>query len=406
MSTPNVTYHTIDGRNAGTWAVLIIFAVMAAIGFLAAMYMDHNGHWVTGMTNHVVWGLPIVVAIFLIVSSTGCLNVASIGSVFEKQPYKPFGRLAGITALAVQAGGLAMLVLDLGRNDRIITFVTNLNPTSIFSLNVFLYSGFFIFVIFYLWTMMDGKKMGHLYRPAALWAFIWRLILTTGSGSIFGFMVSRSAYHSTLVAPLFIALSMSFGLAMYVLVMLWLNASTGRKYPSPELLRRLRILLGILVGVSLYFVVIHHLTNYYTAERRDVEKFLLFGDNVYVPLLWVGFGLIGSVIPMALVLLPARTFGSAKISLGLASALVVFGGHCFMYAFVVGGEAFPVELFPGKIVSSSFGDGAIAHYAPSLPEWLLVIGGYGVTGLLITVVIWALPMLPSSFPSEADQKLH
>ncbi len=406
MSTPSVTYHTIDGRNAGTWAVLITFILMTALGGLAAMYTEHNGHWVTGMTNHVVWGLPIVIAIFLIVSSTGCLNVASIGSVFGKQPYKPFGRLAGVTALAVQAGGLAILVLDLGRSDRIITFVTNLNPTSIFSLNVFLYSGFFIFVAFYLWTMMDGQRMDHLYRPAALLAFTWRLILTTGSGSIFGFMVSRSAYHSTLVAPLFIALSMSFGLAMYVLVMLWLNASTGRKYPSPELLRRLRILLGILVGVSLYFVVIHHLTNYYTAERRDVEKFLLFGDNVYVPLLWIGFGLIGSVIPMLMVLLPARTVGGAKLSLGVASALVVFGGQCFMYEFVVGGQAFPVELFPGKIVSSTFGDGVIAHYTPSIPEWLLVIGGYGVVGLIITVVIWALPMLPSSFAQETSDTAH
>ena len=32
-------------------------------------------------------------------------------------------------------------------------------------------------------------RLGHMYRPVALAAFIWRLILTTGSGSIFGFMI-------------------------------------------------------------------------------------------------------------------------------------------------------------------------------------------------------------------------
>lgn len=240
-----------------------------------------------------------------------------------------------------------------------------------------------------------------MYRPAALAAFIWRLILTTGSGSIFGFMIARSAYHSTLVAPMFIALSLSFGLAVYILVMLWLNASTGRKYPSPELLHRLRILLAILTAVSLYMVVIHHLTNIYVAERRDVERFLLFDSAIYAPLLWIGFGLVGSVLPIALALGPARTVASAKVTLALASAMVVLGGHAFMYVFIVGGEAFPVELFPGKIVSSTFSDGAIASYSPSLPELLLGLGGYGVAGLLMVVGLWALPMLPGGFAEDA-----
>jgi Ni/Fe-hydrogenase subunit HybB-like protein len=400
MTTP-ISYHTIDGRNVGTWIVLIAFIVLTALGGLATLYMEHNGHWVTGMTNHVVWGLPHVFAMFLILSSTGALNIASIGSVFEKAPYRPFGRLSGLTALALQAGGLAVLALDLGRSDRLITFMTTYNFTSIFALNVFLYSGFFAFVIFYLWTMMD-RRMGHMYRPAALWAFIWRLILTTGSGSIFGFMISRSAYHSTLVAPMFIALSMSFGVAMFTLVMLWLNASTGRKYPSPELLRRLRILLAILVGVSFYMVAIHHLTNFYVAERRDVERFLLLDSGLYASLIWVGFGLIGSVIPVFLLLNPANTVGRSKAALALAAALVVIGGHCFMYSFIIGGEAFPVELFPGKVVSSNFGDGAIASYVPHLPEIILGIGGYGVAGLLLIVVLWALPMLPGGFPETVE----
>ena len=40
---------------------------MTGIGFLAAYYMEHHGHYVTGMNNQVVWGMPHVFAIFLIV---------------------------------------------------------------------------------------------------------------------------------------------------------------------------------------------------------------------------------------------------------------------------------------------------------------------------------------------------
>ena len=64
------------------WGLLAILAVIIGIGGAAALYMEHQGHWVTGMTNSVVWGTPHVFAVFLIVAASGALNVASIGSVF------------------------------------------------------------------------------------------------------------------------------------------------------------------------------------------------------------------------------------------------------------------------------------------------------------------------------------
>ena len=158
--------------------------ILAALG--AVWYMEHQGHWVTGMTNQVVWGLPHVFAVFLIVAASGALNIASIGSVFGREPYQPLGRLSGLVAIALLAGGLAVLVLDLGRPDRLSVAMTHFNFKSIFAWNVILYSGFFAVVAAYLWTMMDWR-MKRFYKPAALSAFLWRLVLTTGTGSIFGF---------------------------------------------------------------------------------------------------------------------------------------------------------------------------------------------------------------------------
>ena len=62
-----------------------------AVAGLAALYMEHNGHWVTGMTNQVVWGTPHIFAIFLIVAASGALNVASIGTVFGARPTNRLG---------------------------------------------------------------------------------------------------------------------------------------------------------------------------------------------------------------------------------------------------------------------------------------------------------------------------
>jgi len=91
------------------WLLLLLGGVVTAIGVGAAYYMEEHGHIVTGMNNQVVWGLPHVFAIFLIVAASGALNVASIGTVFGKPLYKPLGRLSGLLAIALLAGGLAAM---------------------------------------------------------------------------------------------------------------------------------------------------------------------------------------------------------------------------------------------------------------------------------------------------------
>ena len=71
-------FNTIEGRSLGFYALLGILGAFLLAGGLAALYMEHNGHWVTGMSNQIVWGTPHVFAVFLVVAASGALNVASI----------------------------------------------------------------------------------------------------------------------------------------------------------------------------------------------------------------------------------------------------------------------------------------------------------------------------------------
>ena len=78
------------------------------------------------MSNQIVWGMPHVFAVFLIVAASGALNVASVSSVFNRLAYKPFARLSGMLADRLLVGGLAVLVLDLGRPERVFVAMTHL----------------------------------------------------------------------------------------------------------------------------------------------------------------------------------------------------------------------------------------------------------------------------------------
>ncbi|MFW5453898.1 NrfD/PsrC family molybdoenzyme membrane anchor subunit [Thioalkalivibrio sulfidiphilus] len=395
-------FREIEGRSKGYYGLLVLLLFGIGLGLVAAALKGTYGHHITGMNNHVVWGLPHVFAIFLIVAASGALNVASIASVFGRKAYKPLAPLSGLLAITLLAGGLAILVLDLGRPDRLIVAMTHYNFKSIFAWNIFLYTGFIAIVAVYLWFMMERRMNPHSTKVGYL-AFFWRLILTTGTGSIFGFLVAREAYDAAILAPLFIALSFSLGLAVFLLVLLAAFNGTGRPL-GDAILRRLKNLLGIFVAGVLYFVAVYHLTNLYATRLHGVEAFLLVHGGIYPFLFWFGQITLGSLLPLVLLFHPVWSRSRAVIA--AACGLVILGGLAQLYVTIIGGQAYPLDLFPGHDVSSSFFDGVVAPYTPSTVEWMLGIGGVALALFMVTVAIKFLRFLPESLADEKVDPHH
>ena len=395
-----IALRELQGTSLGYYLLLVALVLVTLVGLGAVWFMEHNGHIVTGMNNQIVWGLPHVFAVFLVVAASGALNIASMASVFGKSEFKPLGPLSGLLALALLLGGLTVLMLDLGRPDRLIVAMTHYNFKSIFALNIFLYSGFMGFVIVYLWTMME-RRMNRFTPLAGLFAFVWRMALTTGTGSIFGFLVARQAYDSALLAPLFIALSLSYGLAVFLLVLMF--ACQGSDRPLGDaLLAKFARLQVIFIAAGLYFVLVYHLTNLYFTKHHDFERFLLLEGGLYTALFWLGQVLLGSVLPLVLLLHPH--IGQMRRRIAASAALVVGGGFAQMYVTIIGGQAFPLVLFPGRQVSSSFYDGVVHSYSPSLPEWLLGFGGVAIVGLIVMLALKILSFLPERLDDAALQE--
>ena len=57
-------------------------------------------------------------------------------------------------------------------------------------------------------------------------------------------------------------------------------------------------------------------------------------------------------------------------------------------------------MFPGKEVTSSFFDGVVAGYSPSLPEVVLGIGGTALALAAVVVGVRVLRFLPVSLADE------
>jgi len=381
-----MNFTALSGKTGRFIVLLAGLLVFALLGLYCAHVMDIHGHIITGMNNHVVWGLPHVFAISLIVAASGALNGASLSSVFGRSEYKPFARVSVLLAISLLVGGLIVLVLDLGRPDRLIVAMTHFNFKSIFTWNIFLYTGFVFIGIVYLVVMIE-RPFNRFVGQVGMLAFVWRLILTTGTGSIFGFLVGRDALDSALLAPLFIAVSFALGMAMLSLCILFIIRWRGET-ASEDLLLSLKQYLRWFLLAVLYFSVVHHLTNLYVAEHSETQQFALSGS--FSIIFWLGHVVIGVMVPW--ILLRGLNGSNRLVS---ASVCAIIGSVCLLYAIIIGSQSTPQRLFPGKTVTSStFGDAGFALYQPSLWEWGLGMGGVAIALLVCVLGLRLFPLLP------------
>lgn len=390
----NISYSELESSsNIVFWGVFSCFGLLLLGGIGAFNYMHHHGHYVTGMNNQIVWGIPHVFAIFLIVAASGAANIATIGTVFGKKTYQPFGRLSLLLAASLLVGGLIVLLLDLGSLGHVIEMTKGaLNFSSIFAWNMILYSGFITIILIYLWTMMDRVKTAKsLYKPIGIANLVWRVILTAGTGSIFGVLIAREYYNLVLMAPLFIAASYVFGTSIYSLLLIFTSKLAKRDF-GESIIKRLRSSLPLFIVAVLFFELIRHVVNIYVTEHRDVESYILSGDK-FSRLFWIGQILIGSLLP--LFLLWSRYFKNNTVALTSASGLVIIGGFIQLYIIIIGGQSYPLELFPNAEISSSFADGIYSSYSATLPEYLLGFGGIGLSFCIVLIGMKVFRMLPT-----------
>ena len=369
---PAATHAHLNAPAARLWPALAVVGAVAVAGLLAFALIETEGHHVTGMTQRVPWGLPHVFAYFLILSASGALNVAMMAAVFGREIYRPLEPFSAMLAIALLIGGLTILVLDLGRADRVLLTLEYRNNRSIFTWNTVLYTGFLLLAASHLATLLS-RRHARFSPITGHAANLWRFALTTGTGLDLGVLIARDMYGSAMYAPLFISYSLTYGLAVFLLLLPALTWLGGPR-PEPAAWRRLGRLLAVFVAVSFYLAVALSAFNLYAPAGRDLVRFIWLEGGIYTALVWGGQVVVGTVLPLLLIL-RGRIFAAA--------AATAVGGFATLYVFVVAAQVFPQQVLPGWQISSPYGDGSVASYIPTGPEWLLGLGGVAVALLVL-----------------------
>jgi len=387
-----LTYTPIEGRSRRYYTAVAVLAAVALAGLISFAISYLRGHQVFGSNNAIPWGLPIVIAIYLIGLSAGSLILSSLTYVFGQESYKPIARVAVFLAVVLIFGAMVAIAVDLGRPEkswRLFMFFYLNNMTSMFALNGILYAGYFVISLTYLGAIL-ANQLKWVKRIGIL-AVCWAVLVHMGTGAIFGFIATREIFYSPMKPFEFLAAAMVSGLALLIIAVV-LTLRFSKRSMGQEVVFTLGRLLSALIVLLVILVVVDKLTHFYS-PNRDATVFLFTGR--YSWLFWAGQVGLAYIVPLIILFHPKARKTIKWIM--IAAASVVIGIFFERLALVIPGLAYPLHYYPGHIEGIW---GEVGSF-PILPtEVILSIGMFAFLGVLYFLGLKFMDVLPPSIEPE------
>ncbi len=384
----SLSYSSVEGKSKGYYLLVVILAVLALAGLTSFAISYIMGHQVFGSNNIIPWGMPIVLAIYLIGLSAGSLILSSLTYVFGREEYRPIARMAVFLAIVLIFGAMLSIAVDLGRPEkfwRLFMFFYMNNMLSMFAINGILYGGYFVISLVYLGFIFANQPK--FTRIMGIIAVGWAVLVHMGTGGIFGFIAAREPWFSSLRPLEFLAAAMTSGLALLILAVVLTLKFSGRDVKR-EMVTSLGGLLSVFIIILLVLVVVDKLTHFY-APSRDAAVYMLTGPSSWV--FW-GFQIgMGVVIPLAILFHPR--FNKTIRGVALATASVVIGVFFERFYLVIPAAAYPLHYYPGKIEGIW---GATGSFPITPIETVLSLGIVALLGLIFVLGLKYLDLLPAA----------
>jgi Ni/Fe-hydrogenase subunit HybB-like protein len=383
---------TIEGKSRNYRLAVAVFAFLALMGLICFGLSYVLGHQLFGSSNVIPWGMPIVLAIYLIGLSAGSLILSSLTYVFGREEYRPIARMAVFLAIVLIFGAMISIAVDLGRPEkfwRLFMFFYLNNMTSMFAINGILYGGYFVISLFYLGIILTEQKKAS--RIMGIIAVCWAVLVHMGTGAIFGFVAARETWFSPLKPLEFLSAALASGLALLIVVTILTLKLSGRNI-NKDMITSLGNMLRTFIIILLILILIDKLTHLYE-PAREATMFMLAGEYSWI--FWVlQIGLVAA-LPLA-ILFDSRLNKRIKWIV-IAAVSVVIGVFFERYYLVIPGAAYPLHLYPGKIEGVY---GAVGSFPITPTEMGLSIGIIASLVALFLLGLKYLEALPPKPPAE------
>lgn len=400
------------------WSIIFI------VGLYALYVQITEGHIVTGMRDHVVWGLYIANFIFFIGISYAGAIISGFLHLFKIEWRKPIIRIAELITVIATIIGPIYILLCVGRLDRLHHLIIYPRLQSPITWDVLAISTYLVGSIIFLYlalirdfsilaradlavhpwkkklyrffslgfrnTPEQRKKLDFSTNLLALLIIPTAIIVHSVLSWIFG-MTLRPGWHSTIFGPYFVLAAIYSGTGVLI-VSMWVFRKLYKleKYILEKHFFYLGYLLIVLAAGYGYFTFSEYLTDWYSSEKWNAELLdKLFDLHQYG--WWFLFANLGGVL-LPIIVIGIPYFRSIN-SIALVSAILVLAMWVKRYLIIV--PTLETTLLPMQDTRLEY-----ISYSATWVEWALTFAGIAMFFLMFKLVSKFIPIVPIWETSE------
>jgi molybdopterin-containing oxidoreductase family membrane subunit len=371
--TGNKAYHLWMGTLS---FIMILGAILYSVQL-------ENGLAVTGMNDHVSWGLYISNFTFLVGLAAAAVMLVIPAYVFSDVDLYKVVLIGEGVAVGALLMCLAFVTVDIGGPQRfwhLIPGIGRLNfPQSLLAWDIIVLNGYLalnLLIPFYiLFNKYQGKHANKkIYIPLVFLSIFWAVALHMVTAFLYSGLSSRPFWNNALLGPRFLASAFAGGPA-FILVMLGITKKFSDFKVNEEILKKIALIVTIAAQVNLLMLGSEIFKEFYNATHHSISAvYLFFGigsKNALVPWIWTSI----SINIIATVTLTIHKLRSNPMYRYPACILL------FIAIWIEKGMGLVV---PGFIPSPL---GTIVEYQPTLIEIGITIGIWAFGLFVITTLV-------------------
>ncbi len=409
------------------WLIFGIMVILFIFGIYGLIYQIRYGHIVTGMRDHVVWGVYIVNFIFFMGLSYAGAIISGALHLMKTDWRKPIMRMGELITVISLLIGPCFIIFCVGRFDRLhyliiypriqspITWDVIAIMTDIVGCLLFLYLSFIedfaklrdykelnvpnwkkkmytFLALNYKGTPEQEKRLKQSKNVMAAMVIAIAIIVYSVLAWIFG-VTLQPGWHSTIFGPYFVIAAVYSGTGLLIILM-WFYRKFFHleEYITKKHFVNIGILLFILGAFYGYFTFSDYLTKWYGSVRMD--KLLI--DMLFKNYFWefVVANYIGVIVPM--VILGFKRFRTINaITIGAFITLISLWFNRFLIV---------VPTLETPFLPIQDNRMAWIKYAPTWVEISLFTAGVSVFVILMMLAAKFIPIVSISEMTEKQDK--
>jgi molybdopterin-containing oxidoreductase family membrane subunit len=415
-------------KTSKTWYIFFAICLLVfATGIYALITQITDGHIVTGMRDHVVWGVYIVNFIFFMGLSYAGALISGVLVLFKSEWRRPIIRMAELITVISLIIGPVFILFCIGRLDRLhylflypriqspITWDVIAISTDIIGCVIFLYLSFIedfarlrdyealkvkpwrkklykVLALGYTGTEQQKKRIKRSKNIMAAMIIAIAIIVYSVLAWIFG-VTLQPGWHSTIFGPYFVIAAVYSGTGLLIIIM-WIYRKIFhlQEYITKKHFINVGILLLILSAFYGYFTFSDYLTKWYGSVKMDKQLIdILFTEYYW---LFIFSNYIGVLVPIIVVGLPKlRTIPNITI----AAIITVLGLWVNRFLIVV-----PTLETPYLPIQDTRPDWIL--YSSTWVEWALTGAGVAVFCMAIMLASKFVPIVSVSEMVEQQER--